>query len=309
MTSSNLRCATPDQPLSAAASKLDKVTGLAVVDDDNVVVGVISIKDINRLKKQGVDLTQIPVKQTMSTPPIVVREKARVGEAAALMLARNIHRLPVVDRDGKLIGIVSRTDIFSPLLNPKEDVFQALTVSPDFEGKEALKDAWQRSVDEEIAAIESQSSMDVEDTWTIKYLYDGECDMCNQLMQTLKNKDAGLGRIKFVNIASLKYNPRDNEGVTFEEAMETIHAIKRDGTILTGPNALKTLYDTVGWGWIATLMALPIVDKVVQLFYDIVAKYRLPMSGALTAMRRVTLTDEGVEHCADDEEYCESVNW
>jgi hypothetical protein len=44
MTSINLRFATPDQPLSAAASKLDKVTGLAVVDENNVVVGVVSIK-------------------------------------------------------------------------------------------------------------------------------------------------------------------------------------------------------------------------------------------------------------------------
>jgi CBS domain-containing protein len=44
MTTGALRCATPDQPLSSAASKLDKVTGLAVVDDANVVVGVVSIK-------------------------------------------------------------------------------------------------------------------------------------------------------------------------------------------------------------------------------------------------------------------------
>lgn len=44
MTSTNLRCATPDQPLSSAASKLDKITGLAVVDEENVVVGVVSIK-------------------------------------------------------------------------------------------------------------------------------------------------------------------------------------------------------------------------------------------------------------------------
>lgn len=160
MTASSLRCATPDQPLSAAASKLDKVTGLAVVDDNNVVVGVVSIKvselsylqakcdlirsliyhgglchanclafhfqDINRLKKQGIPLSE-PVKNHMSTPPIVVREKARIGEAAAIMLARNIHRLPVVDSEGKLIGIVSRTDIFRPLLNPKEDVYQVQT--------------------------------------------------------------------------------------------------------------------------------------------------------------------------------------
>ena len=44
MTTLSLRAATPDQPLSSAASKLDKVTGLAVVNEENVVVGVISIK-------------------------------------------------------------------------------------------------------------------------------------------------------------------------------------------------------------------------------------------------------------------------
>jgi CBS domain-containing protein/predicted DCC family thiol-disulfide oxidoreductase YuxK len=307
MTSNNLRCATPDQPLSSAASKLDKITGLAVVDADNVVVGVVSIKDINRLKKQGVDLEAVIVSQHMSTPPIVVRQQTRIGEAAALMLSRNIHRLPVVDKEGKLIGIVSRTDIFSPLLNEKADVFQALTVLPDFEGKSALTDAFQRSMDEDAADI--QLSMDVESTWTVKYLYDGECDMCKQLMSTLKSKDAGQGRIKFVNIASMTYNPREHEGITYEDAMESLHAIKRDGTIMTGPAALQLLYSAVGWGWVSSLMALPLVDKMVDIFYKIVAKYRLPMSGALTAMRRVTLTNEGVEHCVDDEEECGAVDW
>jgi len=97
--------------------------------------------------------------------------------------------------------------------------------------------------------------------------------------------------------------------VTYEEAMETIHAIKRDGTIMTGSDALKGMYRTVGWGWIADVMALPIVDKVVDLFYKALAKYRIPLSGTLTAMRRVTLTDAGVEHCVDDEEECDAVSW
>lgn len=40
----------------------------------------------------------------MSTPPIVVRPGTATGEAAAIMLARKIHRLPVVDEEGKLVG-------------------------------------------------------------------------------------------------------------------------------------------------------------------------------------------------------------
>lgn len=40
----------------------------------------------------------------MSTPPIVARPGMKTGEAAALMLARKIHRLPVVDDEGCFIG-------------------------------------------------------------------------------------------------------------------------------------------------------------------------------------------------------------
>lgn len=301
MTVNGLRCATPGQPLSAAASKLDKVSGLAVVDENNVVVGVISIKDINRLKKTNTPMSQ-PVEKHMSSPPIVVREKARVAEAASLMLAKNIHRLPVVDSEGKLIGIVSRTDIFRPLLNRAEDVYQALSVEPTAKG-EFLKDALMKSMDSDLPCETTEKN------WTIKYLYDGECDMCNQLMSTLKEKDGEQGRIKFVNIANLTYDADENEGVTYEDAMETIHAITRDGTIYTGPSALQELYGAVGWGWIAKIMALPVVDKVVDIFYKILAKYRIPLSGTLTAMRRVSLTDAGVEHCVDDEEECDAVNW
>jgi CBS domain-containing protein/predicted DCC family thiol-disulfide oxidoreductase YuxK len=305
MTVNGLRSASPGQPLSSAASKLDKVTGLAVVDADNVVVGVISIKDINRLKKQNVPLSE-PCGKHMSKPPIVVREKAKIAEAAALMLSKNIHRLPVVDGAGKLIGIVSRTDIFKPLLNRAEDVYQALSVEQHLKGvddRKVLQDAIQKTMDE------GPDCEVTEGNWVMKYLYDGDCDMCLQLVDTLKGKDAGEGRIKFVNIASLNFNSDDNEGITYEDAMETIHAISRDGTIYTGPDALQKLYSSVGWGWIATLMAFPVVDKVVDVFYKILAKYRIPLSGTLTAMRRVSLTDAGVEHCVDDEEECEAVNW
>lgn len=103
MTSTKVLSVQPDQPLTAAASKLDKITGLAVVDASNVVVGVVSIKDINHLRRQGVSLEE-PVAKHMSTPPIVVKRDTVVADAAALMLARKIHRLPVVDDAGKLIG-------------------------------------------------------------------------------------------------------------------------------------------------------------------------------------------------------------
>jgi hypothetical protein len=54
----------------------------------------------------------------------------------------------------------------------------------------------------------------------IKYLYDGDCSMCLSLVSMLRRQDAGEGRIKFVNIASMAYDPAENEGILYEEAME-----------------------------------------------------------------------------------------
>ena len=144
---------------------LDKVTGVAVVDalDTNLVLGVLSIKDVNRVRKAGTSLEVAIVSSHMSTPPIVVRARARIGEAAALMLARGIHRLPVADAEGRLIGIVSRTDIFAPLLNQKADAYAALDAMPK-EAAERIRAALRRSA----KATAREAEADARDVWTIK---------------------------------------------------------------------------------------------------------------------------------------------
>lgn len=40
----------------------------------------------------------------MSSPPVTVKSKAHVAEAAGIMLAAKVHRIPVVDEEGKLVG-------------------------------------------------------------------------------------------------------------------------------------------------------------------------------------------------------------
>jgi hypothetical protein len=49
----------------------------------------------------------------------------------------------------------------------------------------------------------------------------------------LRKRDAGTGKIKFVDIASDSYDPSENAGIDFEAAMGRIHGIQRDGTIVT----------------------------------------------------------------------------
>lgn len=49
----------------------------------------------------------------MSSPPIAARASAKVADAAGLMLKHKVHRIPVVNSRAELIGIVTRTDIFT----------------------------------------------------------------------------------------------------------------------------------------------------------------------------------------------------
>eukprot|EP00898_Chlorokybus_atmophyticus_P005476 jgi/Chlat1/592/Chrsp103S01027 len=86
----------------------DTMTGLPVVDESGMVVGVISRKDTN---KGGAAVGDV-----MSYPPITITPEKTVAEAAALMLKNKVHRIPVVDEDGKIMGIVTRTDIFTALM-------------------------------------------------------------------------------------------------------------------------------------------------------------------------------------------------
>ena len=58
--------------------------------------------------------------------------------------------------------------------------------------------------------------------------------MCRTLRDVLQKRDKGRGSIMFVNIADRGYDPRLHAQVRYEDAMDTIHVIHKDGTIITG---------------------------------------------------------------------------
>jgi CBS domain-containing protein len=79
------------------------VTGLPVVGATGKVVGVISRKDLIKVRQQGGSLQQ-KVKAHMTSPAITITPDAPVADAGALMLKEKIRRLPVVDAEGKPLG-------------------------------------------------------------------------------------------------------------------------------------------------------------------------------------------------------------
>ncbi len=60
--------------------------------------------------------------ELMSSPPITIGPGASVTEAARLMYTRHVRRLPVVDAEGRLVGIVSRRDLLALYDRPDEQI-------------------------------------------------------------------------------------------------------------------------------------------------------------------------------------------
>ncbi|MEM1872989.1 MAG: CBS domain-containing protein [Acidilobaceae archaeon] len=89
------------------------VSRLVVVDDDEKPVGVLTLSDIARVIMLGSEreLDEILVREVMSKPPVVIEESKTLKTAARLMLKHKIGGLPVVDEEGALVGIVTRTDL------------------------------------------------------------------------------------------------------------------------------------------------------------------------------------------------------
>ncbi|KAG5522893.1 hypothetical protein RHGRI_034891 [Rhododendron griersonianum] len=71
------------------------------------------------------------------------------------------------------------------------------------------------------------------DNWKVKMLYDGECPLCMREVNMLRERDKQYGAIKFVDISSDEYSPKENQGLDYETVMGRIHAILSDGTVVT----------------------------------------------------------------------------
>jgi len=118
-----------------------RVGGLPVVDGDGKVVGVVSGTDLlpHRTRRSGLRHRISPrarrawakggartVDGIMSAPAVTVRADATVTEAARLMAAHRIERLPVVDEEARLVGIVTRRDLLHVFLRPDAEILRAV---------------------------------------------------------------------------------------------------------------------------------------------------------------------------------------
>ncbi len=97
-------------------------SGMPVTDPDGDVVGVITEADIIRVVTEGKQLETVTAQDIMSTKPVTVGVETPLEGVMKLLKEYHILRVPVTDQ-GKLVGIISRSDVIKALLEPEFLVF------------------------------------------------------------------------------------------------------------------------------------------------------------------------------------------
>ena len=78
---------------------------------DGKSIGIITERDLlKRIVAEGKNAKKTRVKDIMSSPLTVIKSDVQLDEAARLMFAKKIKKLPIIDQD-KIIGLLSLTDI------------------------------------------------------------------------------------------------------------------------------------------------------------------------------------------------------
>jgi CBS domain-containing protein len=140
---------TPRTSLKDVAQSLvdHRISGVPVVDPEGAVLGVVSEADL-LMKEGGADairhrslarvrgeskesqaqiakVAATTAGEAMTAPAITIGPDRSIPEAAAVMTARRINRLPVVE-DGRLVGIVSRADLVRAFIRSDEELARTI---------------------------------------------------------------------------------------------------------------------------------------------------------------------------------------
>lgn len=147
MTSGRMIKCTPSTSVDDALELISEynITGLPVIDDDDVVVGVVSDYDLLSLDDiigKEEDTGFFPdvntewntfaevqrrimknagkfVSDVMTPDPLCVRPNTTLSDATRILINMKVRRLPVVDENGRLLGIVTRGNIIKGALKAR----------------------------------------------------------------------------------------------------------------------------------------------------------------------------------------------
>lgn len=107
------RAVSPETPVSQAAELMESedVGALPVLEGDQLT-GMVTDRDIViRAVAKGKDPRGMPVREVATKDVVAVRPDADLSEALRIMASHQVRRLPVVDDDNRLVGVIAQADV------------------------------------------------------------------------------------------------------------------------------------------------------------------------------------------------------
>jgi len=118
----------PSTTLEALAVRMDDAgIGSIVIEEDMRPVGIVTDRDITvKGTARDVDPAQATAEDVMTPDPVVVPEDAGLLDMTRVMRDRSVRRLPVVDEDRRLVGIVTHDDVLRLLGRELDNLTQVV---------------------------------------------------------------------------------------------------------------------------------------------------------------------------------------
>lgn len=132
----------PDRPLKDVAETMlhHGISTVPVVDPSGAIVGILSETDLLRFQarrvtaQQVTDSTEVTVAADLMTRAVIsTGPNTAFDDLVQLMVIHDVKRVPVV-ADGRLVGMVSRTDVVRVLTRPDEDIEREVSESLRHDG-------------------------------------------------------------------------------------------------------------------------------------------------------------------------------
>ncbi|MEO8379384.1 MAG: CBS domain-containing protein [Acidobacteriota bacterium] len=109
----------PATPLRLVATiMLDHDCAAIPVVSSGEVVGIVTDRDIAcRAVARGWNAAELPASAVMSAPLVAIHPDETLDEATQVMMENHVHHLPVIDDEGRLLGIIAQSDLGRRMTN------------------------------------------------------------------------------------------------------------------------------------------------------------------------------------------------
>ena len=118
----DVKTAKKEHTVKAVASIMSEndIGSVVITESENLPLGIITERDVVRVvgKTEAFEaLLYFLTHEVMSKPVITIDSRSSIQDAIQTMKMKNIRRLPVVNSEGKMVGIITDKDIFRAIIN------------------------------------------------------------------------------------------------------------------------------------------------------------------------------------------------